>query len=70
MTQMETIEKALAVLGEPLGDDPVEAAIYEVLNATLEVKKWEAEEGDASECECRQCKAAVAFAQVIIEEEL
>lgn len=65
MTQLETLNQALEVVGEP--EDEFEASIVGVLRATQEVKQWELEEGDASECECNQCVAAVAFAEQIIK---
>jgi hypothetical protein len=68
---METIQQAVDLVAATPGgidDDAGALAIIEVLNATLEIKKWEAEEGDATECSCRQCLATVALAQAIIED--
>lgn len=69
MTQKEILEEALRIL-EPFDpEDPFDVAIQGVLSATLDVKRWEAEEGDPSECVCPQCVATVALARTIIEEE-
>lgn len=69
MTQIETIEKALGLItNEDFPDDPVEEALKGVLNATLDVKRWEAETGEGIECECDQCVATVRLAEVLIRE--
>lgn len=69
MSQLEILERALRFIEPVDEDDPLDVAIHGVLKATHDVKKWEAEGGGPSECECDQCVATVALAQAIIEEE-
>lgn len=70
MNQRDTIAAAVEAFG-PVDEyaAPTRVAILEVLNATLHVKNWELEEGDASECECPQCVATVRLAEAILKEQ-
>ena len=67
MNQKELIERALQIVEPVDEEDSLDVAIHGVLKATHDVKKWEAEEDDASECECEQCVATVNLAKAIIE---
>ncbi len=67
MNQKETLERALQLI-EPVDEEhALSVAFRDVLKATYDIKVWEAEEGDPSECECEQCVSAVSLAHAIIE---
>lgn len=68
MTQLDSIKRALHVFGPPDPESPVALALVGVLKATLEVKQWEEEVGDVTECECDQCVTTTALADAIIKE--
>jgi hypothetical protein len=67
MSQKEVIERALSIIGDPDPEDALDSAIHEVLKATYDIKNWEAEEGDTTECECPQCVATTTLAHAILK---
>lgn len=71
MNQRDTIAAAVEALGpvDPETAAPFWVSVHEVLQATLHIKNWELEEGDASECECPQCVATVRMAEAILKEQ-